>query len=191
MALDLQGFDDFARLDRDKETVVKRLKMDSEEGGFDLPYQMTDVDMWVNYCNQDLYELDKEVRRYIKRIRYTRMKKGKFKTAVPFVFSWIFHRAPLPDDGQVCRILHRLLDYYATRTTGMSAIGGRKMTHVYHFSKYAGDHKRPYSLRLRLEEMEKEGRDGFPVSSVRDQRYVGRSNIRDCTKAHGIGGEEG
>jgi hypothetical protein len=153
--LDLDAFNDVAGVDAapDK-TIVERLRFDD---ALEIPHQLTDIDVWLNYCNDDLYYLDKEVRGVIKRTRWTRMTKGKMKTAVPLVFAQIFGRHTEPKDSRVCLMLHRLLVYYCTSYTGTSKIAGRRFNRVYHFSKYAMTTKRPMSLRLRLEEA-----DGAP-----------------------------
>lgn len=150
MPIDLEGFNEFADVhDIDpEESVVNRLRFDD---ALEIPFQMTDMDVWANYVDDDLYELDKKVREYLKATRYSREKNGKMKTAVPLVFGWMFGRKPTPKDSQVCVTLHRLLSYYCTKKTGATAIKGQRFTHVYHFSKYAAKNKQPLSLRLRME----------------------------------------
>jgi hypothetical protein len=150
VALDLDAFKELALGDEEPdESIVERLRFDD---ALDVPHQLTDVDVWLNYCNDELYELDKAVRALIKKSRHTRLTKGKMKTAVPLVFLGIFGRKPTPQDSRVCVILHRLMRYYCTSYTGTSKINGIRFNHVYHFSKYACRSKRPLSLRLRLEE---------------------------------------
>ena len=159
MPLDFRGFDGMLQenrsgcnLDMDQ-SLVDRLRNDES---MDIPWQLTDFDLWSNYVDDDLYELDKKVREYIRKCRYQRESKGGQRTAVPLVFAWIFGRKPTSKDSQVCVKLHMLLKYYCTRYTGKNAIKGRKFNRVYYFSRYAGMHKRPYSLRLRLEEQASE-----------------------------------
>lgn len=55
MALDMEGFDEFSNFEMD-ENLVNELRMDED---FGIPWQMTDFDVWNNYCDQRLYELDK------------------------------------------------------------------------------------------------------------------------------------
>jgi hypothetical protein len=156
MGLDLDAFNDVAGVEAAPDsTIIERFRFDS---ALDIPHQLTDIDVWLNYCNDDLYYLDKEVRGVIKRTRWTRQTKGKMKTAVPLVFAQIFGRHTEPKDSRVCLMLHRLLVYYCTSYTGTSKIAGRRFNRVYHFSKYAMTTKRPMSLRLRLEEA-----DGAPI----------------------------
>lgn len=150
MGLDLDAFNDLAQVDTDPdESIIDRLRYDD---ALEIPHQLTDIDVWLNYCNDDLYYLDKAVRSFIKKSRWTRVTKGKMKTAVPLVFMQIFGRKTEPKDSQVCVMLHRLLRYYCTSYTGVSKIQGIRFSKVYHFSKYACIQKRPMSLRLRLEE---------------------------------------
>jgi hypothetical protein len=156
MGLDLDAFNDLTRVDTNPDnSIIERLRFDD---ALEIPHQLTDVDLWLNYCNDDLYHLDKEVRAVIARTRWTRMTKGKMKTAVPLVFAQIFGRHTEPKDSRVCLILHRLLVYYCTSYTGTSKISGVRFNRVYHFSKYACRSRRPMSLRLRMEEA-----DGKPI----------------------------
>lgn len=173
MALDLNAFNELANVDTEPDqTVVDRLRFDD---ALDIPHQLTDVDLWINYCNDDLYHLDKAVRELIRKSRYTRETKGKMKTAVPLVFLGIFGRKPTPKDSQVCVMLHRLLTYYCTSYTGTSKIAGVRFNRVYHFSKYAMRSKRPMSLRLRLEESTDGGANSFrEYGTGKDKRASSR-----------------
>lgn len=125
--------------------------------GLDVPWELTDAELWANYTNDTLYELDKKLREFLQKTRWKRERKKGLKTAVPLVFFWMFGRPSEPKDSQTCSLLHRLMRYYCTRYTGKSSIDGKTYPHVYYFSTYAGRFKRPYSLRLRLEEAEKNG----------------------------------
>lgn len=180
MGLDLTAFNELAKIDTDPEqTIIERFRFDD---ALEVPHQLTDVDIWLNYCNDDLYYLDKAVRGVIKRSRYTRRTKGSMKTAVPLVFLQIFGRKPSAKDSQTCVMLHRLLKYYCTSYTGESKISGVRFSRVYHFSKYACIQKRPMSLRLRLEESKNGGSSAF-----REYRPSGskRGKPRRGTTPHG------
>lgn len=171
MALDLDAFNDLANIDTDPDqSVIERLRFDD---ALEIPHQLADVDVWLNYCNDDLYYMDKAVRKFISKTRWTRMTKGKMKTAVPLVFLQIFGRKTTPADSRVCVMLHRLLQYYCTSYTGSSKIQGVRFSRVYHFSKYACRSRRAMSLRLRLEESRDGGDHNFreykPVGDKRAQ----------------------
>lgn len=131
------------------EDIVDRLRTDSS---LDVPVELTDLELWSNYMNEEMYELDKKVREFLKRTRYQRASKGGYRTTVQVVFAWMFGRQPDPADGSVCRNLHTLLKYYCTRYTGATTFHGKPVTRVYYFSRFSGLTKRPYSLKLRLEE---------------------------------------
>ncbi len=131
--------------------IIERFRMDDS---FDVPVQITDLDLWANYVNNDLYVMDKKIREFLRKTRYRREAKGKFRTTASVVFAWIYGRKPDTHDGQVCRMIHELLRYYCTSFTGVTTYMGKKVNRVYEFSKYASRNKRPYSLRLRLEEMD-------------------------------------
>jgi hypothetical protein len=150
MGLDLDAFNEVTRVDTDPDrSIVDRFRFDD---ALDIPHQLTDVDLWLNYCNDDLYYLDKALRAVIKRTRWSRQSKGNMKTALPLIFAQIFGRHSAPQDSQICVMLHRLLKYYCTSYTGTSKIAGVRFNRVYYFSKYAMNSRRPLSLRLRLEE---------------------------------------
>ena len=148
--LDLEGFDDLAGIEPEPDqTIIDRLRFDSE---LDMPWQMCDIDIWKNYCDEDLYHLDKAVRGYLLRTRWKRLHKGQLRTAVPLVFQTLFGRKAKPTDCGATKKMHVLMRYYCTRFTGKNKIGGNVHSTVYIFSKYAVIQKRPYSMRLRLEE---------------------------------------
>lgn len=136
--------------------VIDRLRFDD---ALEIPIELTDLDLWKNYVNDDLYVLDKKVREFFSKTRYRREKNGGYNTTVSMVFMWMFGRKPTSHDSHVCHILHVLMRYYCTSFTGKTTFQGKPVNRVYKFSKYATVKKRPYSLRLRLEEAN-DGRDG-------------------------------
>lgn len=131
------------------ETIIERFRLDES---LDVPIQLTDLDIWSNYINEDLYAMDKKVREFFKKIRYKQEKKGGYRTTAPAVFTWIYGRKATPGDGPVFHMLHMLLKYYCTSYTGKTTYHGKRVDRVYEFSRYATKNKRPYSLKLRLEE---------------------------------------
>ena len=155
--------------DRD---VIDRFRFDDS---LQVPIELTDLDVWANYVNDDLYIMDKKMREFFNRTRKKREEKGGYRTTASVVFAWIYGRQPGPGDGYACRIIHKLLEYYCTEYTGETTYGGKKVSRVYRFSKYATRRKRPYSLRLRLEEA-KDGQDVWRKSPVagKDKRARGR-----------------
>jgi hypothetical protein len=181
MGLDLDAFNEITKVNSDPdESIVQKLRFDD---ALDLPHQLTDMDVWLNYCNDELYELDQAVRRILKKTRWKRQQSGSMKTAVPLMFLQIFGRSATPSDSRVCVMLHRLLKYYCTRYTGTSKIAGVRFTRVYHFSRYACNAKRPMSLRLRLEESADAGESNFREYRVKDDKRAVRS--RRGTTPHG------
>lgn len=153
----------------DEEEVIHRFRSDS---ALEVPVRLTDADIWSNFTNEKLYLWDRAVRNYFNKTRYMRYRDNGMQTTVPLVFAFITGRNPTPDDSDACRILHKLLRYYCTKYTGQTTYGGKKVTHVYMFSKFSVNHKRAYSLRLRLEEMD--GGDPFRRGASKDKRYHGR-----------------
>ena len=165
------------------ESVIDRLRFDD----LCVPIELTDLDLWSNYVNDDLYEMDKKVREFLRSTRYRRKSKNGLRTTASVVFAWIFGRQPEPEDGAVCKTLHELLKYYCTSYTGATTFQGKKVNRVYEFSKYAGSSKRPYSLRLRLEESDagdKIWRNG-PNHAADKRRYGRREHSEDGSRQDG------
>ena len=144
------------------ENIIDRLRFDDS---LNVPIELTDLDMWSNYINEDLYAMDKKVREFLKKTRYARLKKGGYRTTVSVVFAWIYGRKPEPKDSAACRMLHEILKYYCTSYTGSTTYMGKKVSRVYEFSKFATENRRPYSLKLRLEECD-EGQNPWRRSGV-------------------------
>lgn len=157
--------------------IIERLRFDD---CLNVPIELTDADLWTNYINQDLYEMDKKVREFISKTAYRRRKEGGYRTTASLVFAWIYGRQPEAGDGAACKMLHELLKYYCTSYTGVTTYMGKKVSRVYEFSKYACDNRRPYSLKLRLEEGE-DGKNPWRKSPVDDskKRRVGRRKHRE------------
>lgn len=131
------------------EDIIARFR---NEESIEAPIELTDLDIWANYTNENLYVMDKKLREFFKKTRYKRQSKGGYRTTASAVFLWIFGRPSEPKDGYVFRLLHELLKYYCTSYTGATTYKGKAVNRVYRFSKYAVSSKRPYSLRLRMEE---------------------------------------
>lgn len=175
--LDAIGAERYGNKPQDDD-IISRFRRD---GDLEVPIELTDLDVWANYTNDDLYVMDKKLREFFKKTRYQREKKGGYKTTASVVFAWIYGRQPEPSDGAACRTLHELLKYYCTSYTGATTYRGKKVPRVYEFSRYATKEKRPYSLRLRLEEA-KDGKDPFRGSgrgNTDKRRYGRRSHIKD------------
>lgn len=157
--------------------IIERLRFDDS---LNIPVQLTDADMWANYCNDDLYFMDKKIREFLQKTSYKRSVKGGYKTTASAMFTWIFGRAPTPHDGFVFGMIHMLLKYYCTEYTGKTTFQGKPVNRVYKFSRYACRRKRAYSLRLRLEEAEDKDDPNLWRNSPgynKDKRaYRGRAN---------------
>lgn len=154
MALDFSAFDDEMYATEHDEELFAELREASEK---QLPWQIADLDLWKNYTNQRLYELDKALRKYLKTTTYQRRKYAKSKkqwsTTCPMVFECLFGRKPTSKDSQACVDLNRLLDYYCCRKTGQNFVAGKRVPRVYYFKPYAKpEKKKPFSLRLAIEE---------------------------------------
>lgn len=153
--------------------IIERFRIDES---LDVPIQLTDLDLWANYINDDLYVMDKKVREFFKKIRWSQQKNGGYRTTASIVFAWIYGHTPTPSDGYACRMVHELLRYYCTSYTGETTYKGKPVSRVYRFSRYATKNKRPYSLRLRLEEAEDGNQAVFKrgPNSSKDKRTYSR-----------------
>lgn len=170
--LDLSELDEALKIKpSDKENIIDRLRFDD---ALSVPIELTDEDMWSNYVNEDLYIMDKAVRKYFKKMRYVQERNKGFKTAVPLVFAYIFGRKATPKDSYACKLLHNLLNYYCTSYTGQSSIGGVKYSRVYKFNRFTTKNKRPMSLKLRIEEANERG-EGKPFVPYGTKRVKGPS----------------
>ena len=122
-----------------------------EHPGFEMPAGLTDAELWENYCDEELYLLEKKLREYFKTMQYTAKNKGGYRTSCTLVFTWMFGRTPTPNDGAICRKLNRLLNFYAAKVTGETTINNKKVPRSYHISKYGTFNRRPLSVKLRME----------------------------------------
>ena len=149
----------------------------------DIPIELTDLDIWSNYTNDDLYHMDSKIREFLKKTRYARQAHGGYRTTASVVFTWVFGRPPTPTDGYAFRLIHEILKYYCTSFNGPTTYKGKKVSRVYRFSKYAVTNKRPYSLRLRMEEAVANGTKNSAMfkrgpGHDRDKRIYGRQQDR-------------
>lgn len=160
------------------ETILERFRFDDS---LDVPIELTDLDLWANYVNDDLYLMDKKIREFFSKTRWKRERKGGYKTTASIMFAWIYGRQPTPSDGAACRMIHMLLKYYCTSYTNRTTHMGKVVPRVYKFSRYSTKNKRPYSLRLRLEEA-KDGQNPWrrsPSVNKGPGRHRGRADSED------------
>lgn len=159
--------------------IIERFRIDES---LDIPVELTDIELWANYVNDDLYELDKKMQEFFKKIQWKKENQGGYKTTASAMFAWIYGRMPQAADGYACRMIHELLRYYCTSFTGRTTFKGKDVPCVYKFSKYSVRNKRPYSLRLRLEVMK--GGDPWRKGpgSISAKRSNGRSKHSDDGK---------
>lgn len=168
--------------------IIERFRIDDS---LQVPIELTDLDLWANYINDDLYIMDKKMREFFQKIRWKQEQKGGYKTTASAMFAWIYGRQPVASDGYACRMIHELLRYYCTSFTGQTTFGGKKVNRVYKFSKYATRKKRPYSLKLRLEVM-KDGQDPWRRSPVDNdsKRSHGRRKHSPDGKSADVGSSD-
>lgn len=192
MELELEGFEnligaDSPQIDKPDQNIIDRLRFDD---AMDIPWQITDLDLWENYVDEDLYQLDLKIREFFRKNRVQRERKKSQRTSVPLVFAWMFGRPPTPNDSQVCVKLHKLLKYYCTRYTGSTTIKGKRFNRVYYFSAYSTRYKRPYSLKLRLE-LKNDSSAFQPYGSNRYKGPASKKEARLADRGNGPGVDGG
>lgn len=152
-------------------SIIERFRT---EDSMEVPFELTDLDIWANYTNDDLYQMDVKVREFLSKTAYRRASKGGYRTTAQVVFAWIFGHRPEPRDGYACRLVHKLLKYYCTSYSGCTTYKGKRVNRVYRFSPYSCTSKRPLSLRLRLE-----------VANERTQVFKRGTGYREDKRSHG------
>lgn len=127
---------------------------------------------WENYSDNILYELECLLRKWIesKLDDPNWMAKGAKgirarKYTCGMVYECLYGK-PWDIKSRDCQVrlrrLPRLLSYYSSRIQKEGTINGRKLTkHIYHISPQRFRKVAPYSLKLRLEWLQEQGK--FPV----------------------------
>lgn len=125
-----------------------------EHPGFEMPVGLTDAELWENYCDEELYLLEKKLREYFKAQQSRAKNKNGYRTSAPLVFMWMFGRQPTQKDRGITTKLNRLLNFYAAKVTGKTTINGKNVEKTYHISKYGTFKRRALSVKLRIEDCE-------------------------------------
>lgn len=116
---------------------------------------------WANYCDDDLYMLEKLLRKWFAACRESSRWMKTYKNrryTMGMVVERIFGRKW--DSSIDCRYskkLKLLLQYYSTSVKPSGVIAGKKTNHPVYVIGTKRIDKRPYSLRLRIEELAAEG----------------------------------
>lgn len=116
---------------------------------------------WANYSDDDLYMLEKLLRKWFavckESSRWMKTYKNR-KYTMGMVVEHIFGRKwDNAIDGRYSKKLKLLLQYYSTSVKSCGTIAGKKTRHTVYVIGSKRIDKRPYSLRLRIEELAKEG----------------------------------
>jgi len=124
---------------------------------------------WENYSDDILYELETLLRRWLA----TKVddpewtsKGGKGIRARKHTCSMVYQHLygkPWDVKDKACQVrvrrLPRLLAYYSTKVQKEGIVNGKKVTkHIYHLSLKRFKNVPPYSLKLRLEWLQEQGR---------------------------------
>lgn len=135
----------------DKEMRAIEELQKREESMGEMPWQLTKLEIWTNYTDDLLYELDKAIRRFLDATSAGRAYYGGQTVVVSELFKWIFGRPAEIEDSHICVKIHDIMEYYANKRTGSTTYKGKRIpSGVYKLSAHSGS-RIPYSLRLRLE----------------------------------------
>lgn len=120
-----------------------------------------DHDKWKQYCNVDIYEFDKAMREWLQIMstntvwcRSYKKRRYTFK----MIYEQIFQKEYVPKEAsKYLMIGARICAYYSSKVTRNGSINGKNYSKSIYCISPSRLHNLPYSLRLRIEEFEKEG----------------------------------
>ena len=143
------------KFDKEMEAINKLREMNEADDELDdkeqMPWQLTDLEIWANYTDELLYELEIRVRKFLEATAAGRRHYKGQTVIVSKLYEWIFGEPPEDKNGIVCRKLHEIMGYYASKRTGSTTYRGKRIpAGVYKLRTYEGN-RIPYSIRLRLE----------------------------------------
>lgn len=155
-------------------------KLDTEDmlPGWALPI-LTTPERWENFSNPLVYETDKRIREWIKSMRkhWKNGGKGSDRRYSRKDLVGILGLQNCIKNAHDDKIVSRIFAYYSTKIQETTSIRGKKVKKAYTISP-ARLKKKPYSLKLRLEELDGEGcwrsfnlpKDDLEVGHARNPR---------------------
>ena len=174
--LSLTDNGEFLSLDLSADTN-KKIETRDMLPGWALPI-LTTPDRWENYSNELIYETDKRIRTWIKAMKGTwKSRRGDDRRYSRKDLIEILGLQDAIKNAHDDKIVSRIFAYYSTKIADRTSIRGRKVKKAYTISP-ARLKRSPYSLKLRLEELEGEGhwanfrlpKDDLEVGHARNPR---------------------
>lgn len=153
--LSLTDDGEFLSLDLSYAGDRKSLDTDDMLPHWALPL-LTTPDRWANYSDDAIYEADKRIRDWIRTMRSKWTKKGMDRRYSFVMLCDILGLSKIVETRKNYKSISKVFAYYSTRINKQTTINGKKCKNVYTISPKRLD-RLPYSLRLRLEEMDGEG----------------------------------
>lgn len=132
-----------------------KVEVDDMLPGWALPL-LTTPDHWANYSDDAIYETDKRIREWIQSMRSKWSRKGMDRRYSFVMLCEILGLTKVVETRKNYKSIAKVFAYYSTRINKQTTINGKKCKNVYTISPKRLIRK-PYSLRLRLEQMEGEG----------------------------------
>lgn len=117
---------------------------------------LTTPDKWENYSSDVVYQTDKRIRNWIDIMKKTWSKSGVDRRYTFKQLSEILGLEEVIEVRKNYNIVARIFAYYSTRIQKDTFVRGKRAKRVYTISARRLS-KPPYSLKLRLEQLEKEG----------------------------------
>jgi len=130
------------------------------------PNYLSKPERWRNYTDMTLYELELLLRKFFEK----KLDDPKWNTQSAFyrrstlgmIYEELYGVKPMPTDKQAQKRMRRLtnlLAYYSTRIQKEGSVRGKKTNKkIYTLSLKRYQEKPPYSLRLRMEWLTKQGK---------------------------------
>ena len=168
---------EFLSLDLCSADSSKSLETHDMLPGWALPI-LTTPERWENYSNDLIYETDKRIREWMRSMKSVwTNRKGMDRRYSRQMLVEILGLQDAIKTAYDNKIVSRIFAYYSTKVTGSTTINGKKVKRAYTLSLRRLK-KNPYSLRLRLEELEDEGhwahfnlpKDDLEVGHARNPR---------------------
>lgn len=175
--LSLTDDGEFLSLDLRSADASKTIKTKDMLPGWALPI-LTTPERWENYSNPLIYETDKRIREWIGAMKSVwTNRKGNDRRYCRKDLVEILGLEDAIKTAHDNKIVSRIFAYYSTRIVERSTINNKRVKKVYTLSPRRLKRK-PYSLKLRLEELEGEGcwanftlpKDDLEVGHARNPR---------------------
>lgn len=153
--LSLTDDGEFLSLDLSLAEDSKSLELDDMLPSWAMPL-LTTPERWANYSDDAIYETDKRIREWIESMRSKWTRRGLDRRYTFAMLCEILGLSKIVETRKNHKSISKVFAYYSTRINKDTKINGERHKTVYTISPRRLS-RAPYSLRLRLEQMEGEG----------------------------------